>query len=124
MQELETTEEQWHTETSELEVLVNRLQEENRRISKQQESPKRDGHDKATAKDDQSTKAGDSTNLLNASDFQKLQRLRGQMEKQRDELKCRDQEVYEKNTEIENVSRLAFNWSLSMLKSCYQYYSY
>lgn len=80
---------------------MSRLQEENRRINKQQDSPKRD--DKTDSKDDQLNIA-DSANLLNASDFQKMQRLRGQMDKQRDELKCRDQEVQEKNNEIENVS--------------------
>lgn len=93
-------EEQWHSETNELAALVSRLQEENRRISKQAESPKH--HDGNTASNEL-CKTDSTANLLNASDFQKMQRLRGQMEKQRDDLKCRDQEIEEKNNEIENV---------------------
>lgn len=79
--------------------LVNRLQEENRRI-KQNENSMKCGDD---GKQVPNKKQLDTTNLLNESDFQKLKRLRGQMEKQRDELMCRDQEIEEKNTEIENV---------------------
>lgn len=99
-QELEAVEEQWHCETSELAALVSRLQEENRRISKQAESPK---HNDGNATSNELCKNDSTANLLNASDFQKMQRLRGQMEKQRDDLKCRDQEIEEKNNEIENV---------------------
>lgn len=76
--------------------MVNRLQEENRRF-KQSESPSNPQFVSNVPK------PLSSTNLLNESDFQKLKRLRGQMEKQRDELMCRDQEIEEKNTEIENV---------------------
>lgn len=83
-------------------ALVSRLQEENRRIQKQQESPK---HDDAKLRDKQLAEADSTANLLNASDFQKMQLLRGQMEKQRDELKVRDQEIEERNSEIENVSK-------------------
>lgn len=79
--------------------LINRLQEENRRI-KQNENSMRSSDD---GKQVPNKKQLDTTNLLNESDFQKLKRLRGQMEKQRDELMCRDQEIEEKNTEIENV---------------------
>lgn len=100
VQELEAVEEQWHSETSELAALVSRLQEENRRISKQSDSPK---HNDGNAANNELCKTDSSANLLNASDFQKMQRLRGQMEKQRDDLKCRDQEIEEKNNEIENV---------------------
>lgn len=79
--------------------LVNRLQEENRRI-KQNDSYKlvNENDGKSVPKCQANV-----SNLLNESDFQKLKRLRGQMEKQRDELMCRDQEIEEKNTEIENV---------------------
>lgn len=79
--------------------LVNRLQEENRRI-KQNDSYKLSNESVGDGKHVQKSAA---PNLLNESDFQKLKRLRGQMEKQRDELMCRDQEIEEKNTEIENV---------------------
>lgn len=78
--------------------LVDRLQEENRRI-KQKQSHESLGDGKQL----QSSQS-DALNLLNEPDFQKLKRLRGQMEKQRDELMCRDQEIEEKNTELENVS--------------------
>lgn len=94
---METIEEQWHNETKELRDLVNRLQDENRRI-KQSDSAKQMNEDLNKAKH-----STPSINLLNESDFQKLQRLRGQMEKQRDELMVRDQEIEEKNSEIENV---------------------
>lgn len=81
---------------------MSRLQDENRRILKQAESPK---HNDANAASNNELCSSHSTaNLLNASDFQKMQRLRGQMEKQRDDLKCRDQEIEEKNNEIDNVS--------------------
>lgn len=102
-QELETIEDQWHTETKELMELVNRLQEENRRI-KQADllRPSTDADTKLVPRN------RSDPSSLNESDFQKLQRKmetqRGQMEKQRDELMCRDQEIEEKNTEIENVS--------------------
>lgn len=98
-QELETIEEQWHIETKELMDLVNRLQEENRRIKLLR--PTSDSDPKLVPRN------RSDPSSLNESDFQKLQRKmekqRGQMEKQRDELMCRDQEIEEKNTEIENV---------------------
>lgn len=102
LQELEIIEEQWHNETTELRELVNRLQEDNRRL-KQSDNAKQLNNDWTTSK---SHGATPPTNLLNESDYQKLQRLRGQMEKQRDELMCRDQEIEEKNSEIENVNAL------------------
>lgn len=82
--------------------LVNRLQEENRRFKQNDSSKLYNESDGKTVPKCQT----DTSNLLNESDFQKLKRLRGQMEKQRDELMCRDQEIEEKNTEIENVSSL------------------
>lgn len=82
--------------------LVNRLQDENRRI-KQSESPFASLDSESSLHVQVPRTSLDSTNLLNESDFQKLKRMRGQMEKQRDELMCRDQEIEEKNTEIENV---------------------
>lgn len=96
---METIEEQWHNETKELREMVNRLQEENRRF-KQTDAKNVNILDDGNhvPKIEQN-----ASNLLNESDYQKLKRLRGQMEKQRDELMCRDQEIEEKNTEIENV---------------------
>lgn len=69
--------------------MVGKLQEENRRF-KQNDSV-------------EAVVSIPKTSGTNESDIQKLKRLRGQMEKQRDELMCRDQEIEEKNTEIENV---------------------
>lgn len=116
MQELETIEDQWHNETKELMELVNRLQEENRRIKQSDSYKDSHGDGKFTSK----TQPLDTTNLLNESDFQKLKRLRGQMEKQRDELMCRDQEIEEKNTEIENVSFSNFVLNILWLYICRQ----
>lgn len=79
---------------------VNRLQEENRRIKQTESYMNVNAADGKQVPKYQSN----ASNLLNESDFQKLKRLRGQMEKQRDELMCRDQEIEEKNTELENVS--------------------
>lgn len=101
-QELETIEDQWHSETEDLRELVNRLQEENRRF-KQNTYKNVDGIALADGKQVPNSEQ-DVSNLLNESDFQKLKRMRGQMEKQRDDLMCRDQEIEEKNTEIENVN--------------------
>lgn len=101
MQELETIEEQWHNETKELRELVNRLQDENRRLKQSDNAKKLNNDDWTTTKSQETTP---STNVLNEPDYQKLQRLRGQMEKQRDELMCRNQEIEEKNSEIENVN--------------------
>lgn len=92
---MEAVEEQWHNETNELAALVSRLQEENRRMTKEANSPR---HESKSTKDNQ------MENPMNPSDFQLLQRLRAQLEKQRDELMCRDQEIQEKNNEIENVN--------------------
>lgn len=110
-QELETIEEQWHNETKELRDLVNRLQDENRRMKQT---------DNAKALNEEANKTSSKgqsqpINLLNESDYQKLQRLRGQMEKQRDELMCRDQEIEEKNSEIENVCFTCFDYSAPSL---------
>lgn len=84
-------------------ALVSRLQEENRRIQKLQESP---SHESKISDDseEQLAKNGSAANLLNATDFQVMQRLRAQIEKQRDELKTKDQRVQDGNNEIENVS--------------------
>lgn len=103
MQELEAIEEQWRAERSELVALVGRLQEENRRIQKLQESP---SHVSLSAGNvDDQTFADDATaNLLSASDFQVMQRLRSQIEKQREEIKHKEEKLQEENNEIEGVS--------------------
>lgn len=98
-QELEAIEEQWRIERSELVALVGRLQEENRRIQKLQESP---SHASSDSMDSSSNDA--TANLMHASDFQVMQRLRNQIEKQREELKNKDEKLQDESNEIEGVS--------------------
>lgn len=89
--------------------MVNRLQEENRRF-------KQNDTKNVNIVDDENHVPKieqNASNLLNESDYQKVKRLRGQMEQQRDELMCRDQEIEEKNTEIENV-RVCFIQNLNI----------
>lgn len=81
-------------------ALVSRLQEENRRIQKLQESPLHD----SKISDESEEQLAKNANLLSATDFQVMQRLRAQIEKQRDELKTKDQRLQDGNNEIENVS--------------------
>lgn len=87
-------------------ALVSRLQDENRRIQKLQESPSRElksieGQNDQSA----SSSAQDaSANLLSSTDFQTMQRLRNQIAKQREELKNRDEKLQQETNEIESVS--------------------
>lgn len=105
LQELETIEEQWRTERSELVALVGRLQDENRRIQKLQESPSHGSSHSADGSDDQG--ANDATaNLMHASDFQVMQRLRNRIEKQREDIKNMDEKMQDRANEIDGVSSL------------------
>lgn len=99
---MEAIEEQWRNERIELVALVNRLQEENRRIQKLHESPSHDGS-LIGSDDDKMGKDDSQANLLSATDFQVMQRLRSQIEKQREEIKNRDEKLQLENTEIESV---------------------
>lgn len=100
---MEAIEEQWRNERIDLVALVNRLQEENRRIQKLNASPSHEGSVNGS-EDDLISKDDSQANLLSASDFQMMQRLRGQIEKQREELKTRDEKLQLENNEIESVS--------------------
>lgn len=101
--ELEAIEEQWRNERIDLVALVNRLQEENRRIQKLHESP---SHESSVngSEDDLISKDDSQANLLSASDFQMMQRLRSQIEKQREEIKSRDEKLQLENNEIESLT--------------------
>lgn len=110
LQELEAIEEQWRNERIELVALVNRLQEENRRIQKLHESP---SHESSLigSDDDKMGKDDSQANLLSASDFQVMQRLRSQIERQREEIKSRDEKLQQENNELESVS-LIIDWNV------------
>lgn len=85
-------------------AMVSRLQDENRRILKQQgpsndypSSPQRLVKDEANCANSSAT-----------SDFQVLQRLRTQVEKHRNELKTKETDLQNKSSEVENVSVLIY----------------
>lgn len=107
-QELEAIEEQWRTESNDLMTMVSRLQDENRRILKQQSTspshtPDPSSNDPpppaALKKDDKPAIAS-----TGQTDFQMLQRLRAQIEKQRHDLKLKEVDLQAKSSEVENVS--------------------
>lgn len=88
-------------------ALVSRLQDENRRIQKLQESPSREAQSIDSQNDQSASSSAQdaSANLLSASDFQTMQRLRNQIEKQREELKSRDEKLQQEANEIESVRK-------------------
>ncbi|KAI4454809.1 zinc finger protein dzip1 [Holotrichia oblita] len=81
--ELEAIEEQWRSETKELVSVVSRLQEENRKLSRQDLRPVQEA---------QNDISGDGI---------MLQRLQASLEKQRDELRLKDKLLQEKCNDIE-----------------------
>lgn len=87
-------------------ALVSRLQDENRRIQKLQESPPREVKSIESQNDQSASSSAQdaSANLLSATDFQTMQRLRNQIAKQREELKNRDEKLQLETNEIESVS--------------------
>lgn len=104
-QELEDIEEQWRTESNDLVALVSRLQEENRRYQKQQSPSSSDCSitDVNLLRNTPINAADSTANLSTNNDFQLLQRLRCQIDKQRNELKAKDSELQIKISEVENV---------------------
>ncbi|GJQ85388.1 hypothetical protein Trydic_g10162 [Trypoxylus dichotomus] len=82
--ELEAIEEQWRSETKELVSVVSRLQEENRKLSRQDVKP-----------------IQEAQNDISNSDGIMLQRLQASFEKQRDELRLKDKLLQEKCNDIE-----------------------
>ncbi|XP_055696370.1 RILP-like protein homolog [Lutzomyia longipalpis] len=93
--ELETIEEQWRNESSDLVALVSRLQDENKRLATQLRS----GCDTDSGVDFQMDSAAGQS-----GDFQLLQQLRSQVEKQRNELLRKDMELEEKTVDIDGLN--------------------
>ncbi|GAB0095640.1 RILP-like protein homolog [Sergentomyia squamirostris] len=89
--ELETIEDQWKSESRDLVALVSRLQDENKRLATQLHS----GTD---------TDSGVEFQMESSGDFQLVQALKGQVDKQRNELMRKDMELEEKVTEIEGLN--------------------
>ncbi|XP_044261186.1 RILP-like protein homolog [Tribolium madens] len=85
--ELEAIEEQWRSETKELLSVVTRLQEENRRL----------------AKDNSTSPHRQPPPLSPPSNGDMLQKLKDSVEKQRDEIRLKDKLLQEKCHDIENL---------------------
>lgn len=83
---MEAIEEQWRSETKELDSIVSRLQEENRKLSRRD------------------AKLAQETQNDISEDGIMLQGLRTSIEKQRDELRLKDKLLQEKCNDIEMVS--------------------
>ncbi|KAJ8967013.1 hypothetical protein NQ314_003130 [Rhamnusium bicolor] len=83
--ELEAIEEQWRSETKELVSMVSRLQEENRRLLKEQ-SP---NHTYSP--------------LPPSADSDMLQRLKDSLEKQRDEIRLKEKLLQERSCDVDNL---------------------
>ncbi|XP_068984477.1 rab interacting lysosomal protein like isoform X3 [Bombus vancouverensis nearcticus] len=82
--ELEQIEEHWRQESRDLVEMVTRLQEENRRLSEALQESRSDTSQEV--------------------DIAVLQHLRSMIDKQRDQIRGRDKELLQKNTEIENLT--------------------
>lgn len=96
-QELESIEEQWRSETRELVSLVSRLQDENRRLAKEKHSL---NSQPATP----SKSSILSPDLSPLADGPMMQKLKTQIDKQRDELKRKDKELQEKSDNIDQLN--------------------
>lgn len=110
--------------------MVSRLQDENRRILKQQSTSPSHNPDQKPPTNDQfaTTPAAtpkskdDKPASSGQADLQLMQRLRGQIEKQRHDLKMNELDLQSKTSEVENViSYYLFNVNLSRL--CYTFNS-
>ncbi|CAH1184339.1 unnamed protein product [Phyllotreta striolata] len=83
--ELEIIEEQWRSETKDLVSMVSKLQEENRRLLKEQSPNHSPSHLTPTTENDI------------------LQRLKDSVEKQRDEIRYKEKLLQEKNGDVDNL---------------------
>ncbi|KAG5893457.1 hypothetical protein JTB14_012174 [Gonioctena quinquepunctata] len=83
--ELEVIEEQWRSETKELVAVVTRLQDENKRLMKEQ-SPNHT-----------------SLPVIPSTDSDLLQRLKDSVEKQRDEIRYKERMLQDKNSDVDNL---------------------
>lgn len=103
---MEHIEEQWRTESRELMVMVDRLQEENRRLS----SKLQQSTGNQTQNRDMSA-MNSSIELLSPQTPDKnteqiIQLLRKQINEQRNDIKLKDRLLMEKSAENDNVSQL------------------
>uniref|UniRef100_A0A8D8M340 RILP-like protein homolog n=1 Tax=Cacopsylla melanoneura TaxID=428564 RepID=A0A8D8M340_9HEMI len=97
MQEVEEIEESWKEETKQLVDMVNRLQEENRKLSKRLEDNQDDGCP--------STPGRSSHPLSPELDIGVLQKLRGQVDTLRDQMRNKEKELSYKSSDVENLNR-------------------
>ncbi|XP_063704914.1 RILP-like protein homolog isoform X2 [Culicoides brevitarsis] len=93
--ELESIEEQWRSESRELLTLVNRLQDENRRMQKQIATT-------PTGIISESPSIPSPSHQTNEAQI--VQSLTLQLEKHRDELKTKDREIIEQSTELDQLT--------------------
>ncbi|XP_015592895.1 RILP-like protein homolog isoform X3 [Cephus cinctus] len=92
--ELEQIEEHWRQESRDLVGMVTRLQEENRRLATALQESRSDSQD-----------SGKQTYTASQEvDVAVLQRLRTMIDKQRDQIRARDRDISQKNSEIENLT--------------------
>ncbi|XP_044012031.1 RILP-like protein homolog isoform X6 [Aphidius gifuensis] len=92
--EVEQTEEYWRQESRDLVGMVTRLQDENRRLAHALQESRNDSQD-----------SGKQTFTASQEvDVGVLQRLRGLIDQQRDQIRARDRELSQKNLEIENLT--------------------
>ncbi|XP_058805522.1 RILP-like protein homolog isoform X2 [Phymastichus coffea] len=89
--ELEQIEDHWKQESRDLLEMVNRLQEENRRLATAVQENRSDS-------DDSGFTSGQEV------DIAVLQRLRTMIDKQREQIRSRDRELSQKSAEIENLN--------------------
>ncbi|XP_044012033.1 RILP-like protein homolog isoform X8 [Aphidius gifuensis] len=89
--EVEQTEEYWRQESRDLVGMVTRLQDENRRLAHALQESRNDSQDSAFTASQE-------------VDVGVLQRLRGLIDQQRDQIRARDRELSQKNLEIENLT--------------------
>jgi len=96
IQELEAIEEQWRAETRELVSMVSRLQDENRRLAKEH------SNSQPVTPSHKGVLSPDSNPLI--ADGQIIQKLKAQIDKQRDELKLKEKDLQEKSDNIDQLN--------------------
>lgn len=92
---MESIEEQWRSESRDLLTLVNRLQDENRRMQKQLATTPTGNVQNASTIPSPSHQPNEA---------QIIQNLTLQLEKQRDEMKTKDREILEQSTELDQLT--------------------
>lgn len=100
--EIESIEEHWRSEYQELVELVSTLQDENKRIVKQQQELQSQSSSIDSGMSDSIIKLANYDASL-GTDGQILQRLKTQVNQQRDEIKAKDRELQEKTNDMETV---------------------